>query len=163
MKKQALVVTAIALLGGALTTNGFGQAAAEYSAATAGSASATANAGSSLGSSVNSSLNKTTQRFVTSVPERTPAPVERQRVAVRRARRAVIGGPLPVNPQAASTRQIRMGSGRTDAQPAREAATGSKPCAPSAATGSPDRKTNPPCKPEPQTEYPSHVTLSFPQ
>jgi type IV secretory pathway TrbL component len=154
---QVLLATVVALFCGTLAINGACQAAAEYSAATAASASATAGTGSNLGSAVNSSLNDTSQQVGA-------ATVSEPRLAARRARRAVGDRPLPADARAMeSTRRARLGATHAaDAAP-KERAVAETPCAPSAVEKSSGAKPNPACKAEPQVEYPSSITLSFPK
>lgn len=164
MKKLILLATAITFWLGAYAAAGFCQAAAEYSAATAAAASASANVGTSLGSALNNATGNVSERIGQS-----STLVPQPHRPGSRARRVVVARPLPANAQAIYARQVRLGFNRTDAAPlAKEARAAQPGCVPSPAAGSAgnnatDSKTSLACKPEPQVEYPSSVTLSFPK
>lgn len=165
MRKLILIATAITFCFGAYAATGLCQAAAEYSATTAGAASASANAGSSLGSALNNATGSVSQSIGQS-PTMVPPPHR----PGSRARRVAVGRPLPANARATQyARQMRLGFSRTEAAPAAKEARAAAPgCAPSPAAGSAGNKATDStaslaCKPETQVEYPSSLTLSFPK
>jgi hypothetical protein len=164
VRKQILLAIAIALSFGAYAATGFCQAAAEYSATTAGAASASASGGSALGSALNSAAGNVSERVGES-SRLAPQP----RRPVRRAGRVVAVRPLPANAQAMpSSRQMRLSFNRRDAALAAKGTTGGLPnCPPSTAAGSTGNKTadasaNSACKPALEAAYPSTLKLSFP-
>ncbi len=160
MKKQILFAAALTLCFGVFAANGLGQAAAEYSMTTAGAATASANGGTALGSAVN----KATRQAAGRVAEQSSTPVERRRAAARREGRVLGVRPVPAEVRAAeSTRALRLSFGRSDAKPVEKEAAATAPCTSSPADSSAGAKTNSPCKPETQPEYPSEIKLSFPK